>query len=58
MSFRHIQEHGDIYLTSLVNVDQSPTIDDDKDGGSQKRIMRMSHAWLKVVGGFKCGIHS
>ena len=51
MSFQHIQDHADTYLTSLVNIDQSPAIDDDKDGSSQKSIMRMSHAWLKVVGG-------
>ena len=44
MSFRHILEHADIYLTSLVNIDQSPAIDDDKDGGDQEKIMRVSHA--------------
>ena len=44
MSFQHIQDHADTYLTSLVNMDQSAAIDDDKDGGSQEKTMRVSHA--------------
>ena len=44
MSFQHIQEHANVYLTSLVNMDQSPAIYDDKDGGSQEKTMRVTHA--------------
>ncbi len=44
MSFQHIREYVEIYLTSLIVMDQSSAIEADKDGDSQEKIMRVSHA--------------